>query len=417
MQLRGFDDYEVTLGDQIRGERASMGKTIADVQRELRIKGELILGIENADLSAFPNDSVVSGYVRSYARYLRMDPDAVYERFCAESGFVAPTRSSPGPASGARRLDNPGRSTGPTAFDQSRFAVVPNQTRFAARISLGWLASVVALLALVSGIAAGGYALLQNVQKVGFAPLPEAPQVAAEPPRIIEAEFADVSIARPTVEAYGSGGVLAAVFAPDDAPPLQRRDGPISAIDPDEAGMIAALTVPVDPRDPAQEPPVSGVEAGGDPALTPPEETVGTVASAEQPAPERVVAPGEAGLAIRAVDDAWIRVRDENRAVIFEGILGPGERYKLPERIAEAELRAGNAGAVFFMVDGEIYGPAGRPGSVVKRVPVSAEAIRAGYARITEEGASSDAVAAVDGLELPASAEVSDRQASALASE
>ena len=34
---KGFDDYEVRLGDLLRGERATLGKSLMDVQRELRI--------------------------------------------------------------------------------------------------------------------------------------------------------------------------------------------------------------------------------------------------------------------------------------------------------------------------------------------------------------------------------------------
>ena len=168
MELRGYDDYEVTLGDQIRGERASLGKSIEDVERELHIKASLILGIENADLAAFPNPSVVSGYVRSYARYLRVDPEEFYLRFCEESGFVPPSAAFGG-VTGAPPGARIGQRLEGSPFDQSRFANVPSQSRFAARVSLGWLASALALVALVGGIGYGGFALLQNVQRVGFA--------------------------------------------------------------------------------------------------------------------------------------------------------------------------------------------------------------------------------------------------------
>jgi broad specificity phosphatase PhoE len=35
--LRGFDDYDVSLGDLMRGERATLGKSLLDAQRELRL--------------------------------------------------------------------------------------------------------------------------------------------------------------------------------------------------------------------------------------------------------------------------------------------------------------------------------------------------------------------------------------------
>src|SRR5690606_39053550 len=79
---KGFDDYDLRLGDLMRGERATMGKSLLDVQRELKIKATFIAAIENADTSAFETPGFVAGYVRSYARYLGMEPDAAYAQFC-----------------------------------------------------------------------------------------------------------------------------------------------------------------------------------------------------------------------------------------------------------------------------------------------------------------------------------------------
>ncbi|MGB1154130.1 MAG: helix-turn-helix domain-containing protein, partial [Paracoccaceae bacterium] len=73
--LKGFDDYQLTLGDLMRGERATLGKSLLDVQRELRIKASYVSAIENCDPEAFDTPSFVAGYVRSYAKYLGMPPD------------------------------------------------------------------------------------------------------------------------------------------------------------------------------------------------------------------------------------------------------------------------------------------------------------------------------------------------------
>ena len=71
---KGFDDFELRLGDVMRGERATLSKSLLDVQRELRIKASHIAAIENCDVSAFETPSFIAGYVRSYARYLGLDP-------------------------------------------------------------------------------------------------------------------------------------------------------------------------------------------------------------------------------------------------------------------------------------------------------------------------------------------------------
>ena len=85
---RGYGPYEFALGDELRGERATLGKTLLDIQRDLRIKAAYIAAIEDAKPEVFPNPSFIAGYVRSYARYLGLDPDEVFQRFCQESGFA-----------------------------------------------------------------------------------------------------------------------------------------------------------------------------------------------------------------------------------------------------------------------------------------------------------------------------------------
>lgn len=389
MELRGYDHYEVTLGDEMRGERASMGRTLAEVEAELRIKAPVLQAIEDCDLTGFPNRSVVSGYVRSYARYLGMDAEEVYRRFCAESGFVPPNAAISGDRSGRgpvyKRLGN-------SPFDESRFAVQPAQTRFAARVPLGSLASALALLGLIAGLSYGGYALLQNIQRVGFAPLPEAPEVVAEAPRISAPDYTRAALSRPDADAYGEDGPLAAVYAPDDQPPILRRDGPISEIDPGATGAFAAVaqapaiaTNPPEPQEAvaAKAPPVDSA----DDVIQLSAARLAQIRSDELAMAKRVEAmlPEEPeppkGIAIHAVNEAWIRVRNADRAIIFEGLLQPGERYTLPDRVVRGQLRAGNAGDVYIIVNGEPFGPVGRPGGVVKNLSLAAVDVRESFER------------------------------------
>ncbi|MEP2473521.1 MAG: helix-turn-helix transcriptional regulator, partial [Paracoccaceae bacterium] len=87
VEQKAFDDFDLRLGDIMRGERATMGKSLLDVQRELRIKAAYIAAIENSDPDAFDTPGFIAGYVRSYARYLGMNPDEAFDTFCEESGF------------------------------------------------------------------------------------------------------------------------------------------------------------------------------------------------------------------------------------------------------------------------------------------------------------------------------------------
>ena len=87
-ELQGFDAFEITLGDKLRGERATLGKSLADIASDLKIREELLEAIENCDVDGFPAPSFIAGYVRSYSEYLGLDPEQCFEQFCAESGFV-----------------------------------------------------------------------------------------------------------------------------------------------------------------------------------------------------------------------------------------------------------------------------------------------------------------------------------------
>ena len=100
---KGFDDYDLRLGDIMRGERATMGKSLLDVQRELKIKAPYIAAIENADPSVFETPGFIAGYVRSYARYLNMDPEWAFGRFCDESKFAVVQSMAPGTVGAARK--------------------------------------------------------------------------------------------------------------------------------------------------------------------------------------------------------------------------------------------------------------------------------------------------------------------------
>lgn len=396
MELRGFDSYTMTLGDEMRGERASLGKSIEDAERDLRIKRRMLVAIENCDLEGFPNRSVVAGYVRSYARYLGMDAEDCYQRFCAESGYQSPVTMmlAEREAGAGRQMPLvPGRGAG-AELACSRFAAPPARSRFMAPVSLGAVTSTLALVALMGGLSYGSYALLQDIQRVGFAPIPEAPDVVAEAPLITAPAIDAGDVPLPQARDYQDGGILAAM-APAPLQPIEmlRRDGPISAIDPRTAGVFAqedgnnlqqiatvdsaddairaaALLQAAPPADPTGAPafPGEGLLAAGPAGAAVP----AAVDAASLPMPA-----GAGEISLHASEDAWIRIRERERdTVIFEGILAAGQQFELPPRTDAAVLKAGNAGGVFVLVDGVPYGPLGPRGQIARDVSLAPDDIR-----------------------------------------
>ncbi len=393
--LRGFDSYEVSLGDELRGERASKGKSLLDVQRELRIKADYIAAIEGANAGAFPHAGFASGYVRAYARYLDLDEDEVYGRFCAESGFggVAPTedlqpkvKRPPAPARGgespAVAVARPKPATlRNSAIDRAvsgpRFSGASNGSAREAATLLRSLGSVLALAAVVAALGYGGWSLLRDIQRLGFAPLPTAPEVLVVAPNFaMPEEPAPAAAAEAAPDSARAS--LAAIYAAQEAPPpvVALRDGPISSIDPRRAGIYATPDSPAPQAESLAE-----AEAEADAASAEGAAAAPAALAAAAPVSVTPAALSARGVDVLALEDAWVRVRDGERRVLFTGILGPGEHFTLPADAAAPELRAGNAGAVYIVVDGEAFGPLGSGPEVAKNVDLSADAIRAAYPR------------------------------------
>lgn len=366
---KGFDDFELRLGDVMRGERATLAKSLLDVQRELKIKASYIAAIENCDVSAFETPGFVAGYVRSYARYLGMDPEWAFQRFCQEANFTV----AHGMSAAASGLKKTGNTRAPAYADplaNPKAPFVPQGEAFWSGIQPGAIGSIAVLLTLIGGLGYGGWTVLQEVQRVQLAPAEQSPGVIAELDPLSatgggsanQAEATEIALAeRPATDAAPAPEAFDRLYRPEalDVPVLVARDGPIAAIDPRTVGALAGV------------------------AAKPAEETT-TVAANAAPelgaTPVQVNATDAAQVELLAVRPAWVRITAADGSTIFEKILDAGERYPLPKLEEAPILRVGESGALYFAVNGQTYGPAGASGSVTKNVVLSPEALTAAYA-------------------------------------
>ena len=357
-KLKGFDDFDLRLGDLMRGERATLGKSLLDVQRELKVKATYIAAIENCDVSAFETQGFVAGYVRSYARYLGMDPDHAYAKFCREANFTMAhgmsAAASPIQLSKARnRVQDFGD---PLANPNASF--VPRGESVLSRIEPSAVGSVLVLLGLIGGLGYGGWSVLQEVQRVQLAPVDQAPQVVAEldPLGNVQGMAPLVRTAPEDTTTAQAPATIAAntqtpvrsdrLYRPQalDVPVLTSRDGPIAAIDPQRRPdqHVAEAIVPADPAE-------------------------GEV---------QVVASDPNSVEILAVRPSWVRVSSADGTVLFEKVLDACERYSVPLMQDAPVLRAGNSGSVYFTVNGKTFGPSAPGAQVVKNVVLTADAVQ-----------------------------------------
>ena len=180
-EVNGYDSYVIRLGEELRGERATLGKSLLNVQKDLRIKAAYISAIENCDLNAFPNKGFIAGYVRSYARYLNLNPEIIFERFCIESGYInsihnksvkltkSPNRKKFGNSLVTTQLD--WKPSGPTYEDKGK------QLK---RTIITYLTPFILVVALGFGITYGGWKILVDIQKLRIVPADNLPIILSE---------------------------------------------------------------------------------------------------------------------------------------------------------------------------------------------------------------------------------------------
>lgn len=357
---KGFDDFELRLGDLMRGERATLGKSLLDVQRELKIKATYIAAIENADLSAFETPGFVAGYVRSYARYLGMEPEWAFQRFCSEAGYTV-SHGMSAAASPQQIVKARARADFSDPLANPNATFIPRGEAIWSRVEPGAVGSIAVLVALIGAIGYGGWSVLREVQRVQLAPVEEAPTVVAQIDPLDNAGTAVPSVVavRPENEVLAEGeapiDVMDRLYRPQalDVPVLISRDGPIAAINPREAGVLAS----------------AGEAAAVDAALA---EAMGSDV--------QVIAAAQEGVEVLAVRPSWVRVNAADGTVLFEKILDAGERYQVPSLEDSAVFRTGNSGSIYFVIDGVAHGPVAPGANVVKDIPLAPALLAQTYA-------------------------------------
>ena len=72
------------LGEALRTERERMGLTIEQAAEETRIREKFLRALENGDYQTLPGAVYTKGFLRNYAEYLKLDPDALIQQFQSE---------------------------------------------------------------------------------------------------------------------------------------------------------------------------------------------------------------------------------------------------------------------------------------------------------------------------------------------
>ena len=359
LKQRGFDDFDICLGDMMRGERATLGKSLMDVQSELKIKATYIAGVEDANHLVFDTPGFIAGYVRSYAKYLGMDPENAFDLFCKESGF----KPCHGMSVDAlpKRLNHEEKlvlSTArpPSGLGGSTTLLTPLKVSFFSNLDIKAILSSLVLVFLLAGLGFGAYKVVHGVQRIQMVPIDQPPLVASDIDPLRPDVPSDLSYSK---NKKNNDEIYSRIYQPQalNVPVLIPRDSPISSLNKNGQGLFLLQDAPMGMMDNTTV--KTGLQS---PVISAPQLGLQVV----KPVLDRIQLVAEKGV--------WLRVVDSNGSIIYEQIMDAQDPFDVPLNDSPAVIeRAGNSGALFFLVNGQLYGPAGNGTRTVKNIMLSSE--------------------------------------------
>ncbi len=413
-----------TVAGELRQARQALGRNVAQVAADLKIRRVYLQAIEEGRFDDLPGATYAVGFVRAYSEYLGLDSVEVVGRFKQE----------------VDGLNERMRLVFPTPVPESK---IPS-------------GAVILISVVLVAFAYGGwyYFTSRDVEVAGEVPdVPKSLESLVSEPTgeggersssgagtktknltTGSTQVAVLTLAEPTL-ATGSERAEETAVGEDTAEgagTANAEEGADAAADEAPAGSESAGTDEALPAEESEDrEAVQANEAGVAPEATEAAETaeVGEAASgaaAEAQAPlsdlgePRTVAaaplPGAAGnlglngtipaapeteallpddesreprvygvengaarIVLRARLDSWVQVRDQEDSLLLTRVLQPGDSYRVPDQEG-LTLLTGNAGGLEIEVDGNTVPPLGPVGAVRRDIALDPARLLAGTA-------------------------------------
>ncbi|MDH3239603.1 MAG: DUF4115 domain-containing protein [Alphaproteobacteria bacterium] len=396
-------------GQELREHREALGASLSDVSDTLCIRREFLESLESGHYDALPGAAYAVGFVRSYAKYLGLDADAMARQFKVELTGERPTA----------RLDfltPAAESRVPTA------AIVFVAVLLAIAIYGLWYffnARDVSVSDVVPEIpprlaatVAPRTAPTPAVKPAPGTPAPPAsglgtdpakPAEAVQPPAPAGAATAAAPADRKPAGSPTAGDLskTAKTAAPQSAAESAAQPTPRLEVMP-AAPESPALANGSAPKPQAAAPEAVASEAAADQATAqaaaikpplpapipptrrpdPPREAGGgqQVASAAPSQPEASAAPAAGKLAVprvvlQAKADSWVELRTGSGELVISRVLTKGTTYSVPPRPGMT-LTTGNAGGLEILVDGVALPPLGPAGAVRRDISLDPDGLK-----------------------------------------
>ena len=308
-------------GATLASQREAMGWTVEQVAEQLKLAVRQVVAIEAGDYAALPSPAVTRGFVRAYAKILRLDPAPLV-------AMVPVNDPVPADAGGAVRGNR--SASRPTSFSHSRYPTHGKRSS----LPLAWIAGVVVVAA--AGFAAWHFGLVKL-------PGSETPVTSDA---VVTAPTEMTTTTMPSTDMVHNPTV-----------PLISVPGPADA-NANATPATGAATTPVAPAA------TTTVPAATTPAATAPAATP----AAGSPA-AGTPAAGANTLVLNVREDSWIEVKPQGGKALISRLVRAGstETVEVP---GTATLVVGNPGAVTATLRGAAVALPPMPGKTISRVTI-----------------------------------------------
>jgi cytoskeleton protein RodZ len=323
-------------GQALAAQREAMGWSVEQVADQLKLAVRQVIALEAGDYASLPSPAVTRGFVRAYAKLVKLDPAPLVAQIAMET--------EPAPDTSAVTAN---RRPTPASFSESRF---PSHGKRSS-LPLGWIAGAVVVV-VAAGAAAWHFGLVPGSQRgetanSGVA----APAANGVTPEVANGNAVE-PLQNPSVPLISVPGPNAAASAPAAAPAPNAAPGPVVNV----PGTTATGA-----------PPAAGPAA---PPATPPA-TQAPAAAAAATAPAPAAAPAAAGansLVLNVREDSWIEVRPaKGGAPLLSRLVKAGSTETVsvdqPVRVV-----VGNPGGVTATLRGNAVALPAVPGKTLSRI-------------------------------------------------
>jgi len=331
------DNQHGVPGKTLAAHREAMGWSVEQVADQLKLAVRQVVALEAGDYGSLPSPAVTRGFVRAYAKLMKLDPVPLVAQIemdvPAAADLSANTAATRRPA--------------PASFSESRFPLHGKRSS----LPLGWIAGAVVVVA--AAAAAWHFGVVPMRSSEQAAP-PANGATGATAPIATGVAGDSASANGSTVETLQNPAVpLISVPSPNSAAPASAAAAP--------AGVASATAAPA--GGPVVN--VPNTSATGAPPTTVP---AAPATPAATQAPAAAAAAGAGALVLNVREDSWIEVRPAKGGAPLLSRLVKGGSTETINVVGPVRLTVGNPGGVSATLRGTAVSLPAVPGKTLARV-------------------------------------------------